>query len=75
VQHIRPVAERAHKADREPIARRFAKARLIFHVVRQMRQRIALRLAPVVRDRFIASRKRNRLKTQEPNLLGLSSAN
>src|SRR4029450_10724859 len=37
VHEVAPVGERAHERDREPIANRFADARLRLHVVRQVR--------------------------------------
>jgi len=48
---------------------------LILYVVRQVRQRVTLRLPPLVRDGFVAARERNRLEAQEPDLLWMSSAN
>ena len=57
------------KRDREPVAHRLAQPGLILHVVRQVRQRVALRLAAIVRDRFVAAGERNRLEREERNLL------
>ena len=50
------------KLNREPVAGRFAQAGLTFHVVREMRQRVALRLAAIVGDGFVASGKADRLE-------------
>ena len=49
VHQIREIGERAHEADREPVAHRLAETGLILHVVRQMRQRVALGLHGVHR--------------------------
>ncbi len=62
VHQVGPVAERSHEADREPVAGRFAEAGLILHVMREMRQRVALRLAAIVGDGFVASGKADRLE-------------
>src|SRR6185437_16379796 len=44
---------------------------LIFHVVREVRERIALRLATFIGYGLIASCKRNRLEGEESDLLGI----
>ena len=71
VHQVGPVAEGAHEADGEPVAGGFAEAGLILHVVRQMRQRVALRLAAVVGDGFVAAGEADRLERQEADLLGI----
>ena len=69
VDQIGEIGERAHEGDREPVANRFAESGLILHVVRQMRQRVALGLAALVGDGFVAAGERHRLEAQERNLL------
>src|SRR3982074_1082004 len=69
VQNIGPVGKRAHEANRIPVAGRYAEPSLIFDVMRQVRQRVTLRLPAIVGDGFIASRERNRLEAEEANLL------
>ncbi len=63
--------KRAHERDREPVADRLADARLVLHVVRQVRQRVALRGAALVRHFLVAARERHRLERQELDLLGV----
>ena len=65
VRQIGPIGEGAHERDREPVADRFAQSDLILHVVRQVRQRVALRLAALVGDFFVAAGERNRLEAEE----------
>ncbi len=62
---VRPVGEGGHERDREPVADRLADAGLLLHVVREMRQRVALRGAPFRRDLFVAAGERHRLERQE----------
>ena len=71
VDQIGEVGERAHEGDREPVANGFAQTGLILHVVRQVRQRVALGLAALIRDGFVAAGEGNRLEAQERNLLGI----
>ena len=68
VDEIRPVGERAHERDREPVARRLAEARLVLHVVREVRERVALGGAALRRDLFVATREGHRLERQEVDL-------
>ena len=56
VDDVGPVGERAHERNREPVAERLADAGLRLHVVRQVRQRVALRLAAFVGDFLVAAR-------------------
>ena len=69
VHQVGPVAERAGERNREPVARRFADARLVLHVVRQVRQRVALRRAALRRHLLVAAGERYRLERQEADLL------
>ena len=55
VNQVGPVGKRAHKADREPVARRLAEPSLRFHIMRKVRQRVPLRCPAFVADIFIAS--------------------
>src|SRR6266849_6148269 len=71
MHQVGEIGKGAHERDRKPVANRYAQTSLIFHVVGQMRQRIALGLATLVRYGFIAAGERNRLETQEWNLLGI----
>ena len=68
VNQIGPVGERAHERNREPVARRNAHTHLILHVMREVRQRVALRRAAFVCDFFVAASKGNRLEREERNL-------
>ena len=65
VHDVRPVGERGHERDREPVAHRLADAGLVLHVVRQVRQRVALRGAALRRDFLVAAGERHRLERQE----------
>ena len=69
VDDVGPVGEGAHERDREPVAQRLADAGLRLGVVRQVRQRVALRLAPLGGDLFVAAREADRLERQEVDLL------
>ena len=69
VHQVGEIGERAHEGNREPVAHRLAQPGLVLHVVRQVRQRVALGLAALVGDGFIAAGERNRLEGQERNLL------
>ena len=71
VDQIGEIGERAHEGDREPVANGLAEAGLILHVVRQVRQRVALGLAALIGDGFVAAGEGNRLEAQERNLLGI----
>ena len=69
VRHVGPVGEAAHERDREPVADRLADAGLVLHVVRQVRQRVALRVAALVGDFLVAAGERHRLEREEVDLL------
>ena len=66
---VGPVGEGAHERDREPVAGRLAEAGLVLHVVRQVRQRVALRRAALGRDLLVAAGERHRLEREEVDLL------
>ena len=68
VDDVGPVGEGAHERDREPVAKRLADAGLGLHVVRQVRQRVALRLAALVGDLLVAAREAHRLEREEVDL-------
>ena len=68
VHQVRPVGEGAHERDREPVAHRLADAHLVLHVVREVRQRVALRRAALGRHFLVAARERHRLERQEVDL-------
>ena len=68
---VRPVGERAHERDGEPVAGRLAEAGLVLHVVREVRQRVALRRPALGRDFFVTAGERDRLERQEVDLLGV----
>ncbi len=57
------------KEMREPVARRLAEARLVLHVVRQVRQRVALRCAALVGDFLVAAGEGDRLEREEGDRL------
>ena len=69
VRHVGPVGEAAHEGNREPVADRLADAGLVLHVVRQVRQRVALRVAALVGDLLVAAGERHRLEREEVDLL------
>ena len=71
VHQVAPIGERGHEGNREPVARRLAQAGLVLHVVRQVRERVALRGAALVGHGFVAAGEGNRLEGQERNLLGI----
>ena len=66
---VGPVGEAAHERDREPVADRLADAGLVLHVVREVRQRVALRGAALRRHFLVAAGERHRLERQEVDLL------
>ena len=68
VNRVGPVGEGAHERDGEPVAHRLAQTRLVLHVVRQVRQRVALRRPPLRRHFLVAACKRHRLERQEVDL-------
>src|SRR5271157_3022545 len=53
------------KENREPVADRLAQAGLVPHVVRQVRERVALGGAPLVGDGFVAAGEGDRLEGEE----------
>ena len=55
VDQVGPIGEGAHEGDREPVARGLAQSGLVLHVVRQVGQRVALRLAALVGDGLVAA--------------------
>ncbi len=71
MDQVSPIGEGGHERYREPVAGGLAQAGLVLHVVRQMAQGVALGLAAVVRDFFVATGKRNGLETQEADGLGV----
>jgi len=75
MHYVGPVAEGAHKADREPVAGGFAKSGLIFNIVGEMGEGVALRFAAFVGDGFVASGEAYGLEAEEAIFLGLSRAN
>ena len=50
MNQIGEIRERAHEGDREPVAHRLTEAGLILDVVRQVGQRVALRMAALRGD-------------------------
>ena len=71
MHEIRPVGERPHEGDGEPVAGRLADPGLVLHVVRQMRERVALGVSTLVGDLLVPPRERDRLERQEADLLGV----
>ncbi len=69
VDQVREVGERAHERDREPVAGRLADAGLVLHVVGEVRQRVALRGAALVRHLLVAAGERHGLEREERDLL------
>ena len=69
MHQIGPIGECAHERNREPVADRLTDAGLIFHVVREVRKRVPLRIAAIIGNRFIAAGEGNRLEAQERNFL------
>ena len=50
-----PVTEGAHEADGEPVARRLAEAYLIFYIVGNVAEHVALRVSALVADVLVAA--------------------
>src|ERR1039457_5014938 len=71
MHQVGPIGEGANEGQWEPVADGLTQTGLIFHVVRQVRQRIALRHAALVGNGFVAAGKRNRLDRKERNALGI----
>src|SRR5215831_3986659 len=66
---VGPIGEGAHERDGEPVAGGLAQSGLALHVMREMRQRVALRVTTLVGDLFVASGERNRLEREERDAL------
>ncbi len=66
---IRKVSKRAHQRKREPVACRFSDTDLVLHVMREVRQRVALLQTTLLSNLFVATGERNRLERQERDLL------
>ena len=74
LQHIHHGSERRIRRKRKPIAQRFEReiaVELIFQIVRHSRQSVALLDAVFVGNIFIASGKRNRLKSNRLNFINI----
>src|SRR5258708_8802057 len=71
MHQVRPVRECRHEGDREPVARWLAEACLVLDVVCQVAKRVALRLAAVVGDFFVAAGEGNGLKAEEADCPGI----
>ena len=52
VHDVGPVGKGAHERNRKPVAHRLAEPGLILHVVREMRKRVPLGVAPFIGDRL-----------------------
>ena len=75
VDEVGPVGEGGHEGDGEPVAGGLAEAGLVFDVVREVREGVALGHAALVGDFFVAASERDGLEGEEVDLLGLSRAN
>src|SRR5256885_5583885 len=62
---VSPIAESGHERDGEPVADGLADSGLVLHVVRQVRERVTLRFAALVGNRFVASGEADRLEREE----------
>src|SRR6266481_4101846 len=71
MNQIGPVREGGHKRNGKPVTLGLAQARLVLYIMRQMAQRIALRVTAIFCDFLVAPGKRNRLKTEEADGLGI----
>src|SRR6516162_5243829 len=69
MNQVGPVREGAHERNGEPVSRRLAQTGLALHVVRQVRQSVALRVTALVGDLFVTPGERNRLERQEGDTL------
>ena len=67
VGQIAPIAEGGHEGNGEPVARRLAQSGLVLHVVRQVRQGVALGGAALVGDGFVAAGEGYGLERKEGN--------
>ena len=71
VHEVGPVGEGPHERNWEPVARRLAQSSLVFHVMRQVGERVALCNAALVGDGFIPTGKGHRLEREEADLFGI----
>ncbi len=69
VNEVGPVREGAHERDWEPVALGNAEADLVLHIVRHMREGVALGETALVGDVFVAAREADRLEREEADLL------
>ena len=69
VHEVGPVREGAHEADGEPVALGDAEADLVLHVVRHVREGVALRDPAVFGDVLVAAGEADRLEAEEADLL------
>src|SRR5262245_29510647 len=69
MNQVGPICESRQEGNWEPVPRRLAQSCLALHVARQMGKGVALRPAALVRDRLVAARERDRLKSEEGDLL------
>ena len=69
VDEVGPVGEGGHEGDGEPVAGGLAEAGLVLDVVREVREGVALRLAALVGDVFVAAGEADRLEGEEVDLL------
>ena len=71
MHQVREVREGGHQRKREPVARGLGKPRLLFHVMGQMRERVALLHPPLRSDFLIPTREGDRLESHEGDLSGV----
>src|SRR5271165_5321171 len=71
VNQVGPIGEGAHERNGEPVAGGLAQSGLALHVVREVRERVALRVTALVGDFFVAAGERNRLERQERDSFGV----
>src|SRR5256885_1143389 len=64
---IAPIRKNAGEGDREPVSDRLTKPGLLFHVMGQVRHRVALRHSADVADLFVPACKRHWLEGEECN--------
>src|ERR1043165_7592551 len=69
MDQVREVSKGAHQRQREPVTRRLSDTNLVLHVVREVRQRVALLQTQLLGDLFVTAGERNRLERKECNLL------
>ncbi len=68
VHQVAPIGECRNERNRKPIARGLAQAHLVLHVVREVGERVTLRLAAFVGHRLVAAGERDRLEGKERDL-------